>query len=308
MNSIEKALLRQQEQANLNKTANEQDNSDISQRDSIDDIGSLNVIDNSIINEESQDDEIIEADIPSPDRINIDLDKLHKKGFVTSGSSRQIIDEEFRSIKRKILENAFGLISQSLTNPNIIMVTSSRPGEGKTFTAVNLALSIALEQDKTVLLVDADVLRPNVMKTLELKNQVGLMEFLLGEKANLAEVLCRTNVPKLRIIAAGKRHHLSTELLASEKMFHAVEEMANRYRDRVIIIDSPPLLGINETAVLAKLAGQAIVVAEENKTKLADIQKAVSHLNPEMAIGFVVNKAENSGSDNGYGYYYNGDE
>lgn len=242
-----------------------------------------------------------------PESIEIDLFKMEEKGFVSTSAKRRLINEEYRAIKRKILDNAFGPLSKSLNNSNIIMVTSSRPGEGKTFTAVNLALSIALEQDKTVLLVDADVLRPNVMRTLELQNQDGLMEYLLGEKSDIAEVMCQTNVPNLRIIPAGKSHHLSTELLASEKMYEAVQEFANRYPDRVVIVDTPPLLGINETAILANLAGQAIVVAEEQSTKITDIQEAVGHLNPDMAIGFVVNKAQNIRKDGtGYGYYYAG--
>jgi receptor protein-tyrosine kinase len=239
--------------------------------------------------------------------IELDLELLQQKGFVSTSSERRIINEEYRAIKRKLLTNAFGPLSSSLKNSNIIMVTSSRPGEGKTFTAVNLALSIALEQDKTVLLVDADVLRPNVMKTLELKNTTGLMEFLLGERADISDVMCSTNLSNLKIIPAGKAHHLSTELLASSKMFEAVEEFANRYEDRVVIVDTPPLLGINETAILANLAGQAIVVTEESKSKLADIKNAVSQLNSEMAIGFVVNKATNIKEDGaGFGYYYAG--
>ena len=239
--------------------------------------------------------------------IDIDLAMLEQKGFVSTNSQRQLINEEYRAIKRKLLDNAFGPLSKSLNNSNIIMVTSCRPGEGKTFTAINLALSIALEKDKTVLLVDADVLRPNVMKTLELENRQGLMEYLLGEKENLSDVMCKTNLDNLRIIPAGKSHHLSTELLASEKMFEAVEEFANRYTDRVVIVDTPPLLGINETAVLANLAGQALVVTEESKTKLLDVELAVKQLNPEMAIGFIVNKSEKVDSGNtGYGYYYAG--
>jgi protein-tyrosine kinase len=239
--------------------------------------------------------------------IVIDLVAMEEKGFVSTSAERRQINEEYRAIKRKILDNAFGALSRSLTNSNIVMITSSRPGEGKTFTAVNLALSIALEQDKTVLLVDADVLRPNIMRTLELENQEGLMEYLLSEKKDISEVMCNTNVPNLRIIAAGKTHHLSTELLASERMYEAVQEFANRYTDRVVIIDTPPLLGINETAILANLAGQAIVVTEENSSRLADIQQSVSQLNPEIAIGFVVNKAQKSSSDgSGYGYYYYG--
>ncbi|MCF2947762.1 XrtA-associated tyrosine autokinase [Paraglaciecola aquimarina] len=239
--------------------------------------------------------------------IHIDLGILNEKGFVSTDTQRKLINEEYRAIKRKLLDNAFGPLSKSLNNSNIIMVTSSKPGEGKTFTAINLALSIALEKDKTVLLVDADVLRPNVMRTLELKNKEGLIEFLLGEKESLAEVINTTNLDNLRIIPAGKSHHLSTELLASEKMFQAVEEFANRYPDRVVIVDTPPLLGINETAILANLAGQALVVTEEYKTKLVDVDKAVQQLNPDMAIGFVVNKSEKVNSDGaGYGYYYSG--
>ncbi|WP_293758828.1 XrtA-associated tyrosine autokinase [uncultured Paraglaciecola sp.] len=239
--------------------------------------------------------------------IQIDFEMLEKKGFVSTNSQRQLINEEFRAIKRKLLDNAFGPLSKSLKNSNIIMVTSSRPGEGKTFTAINLALSIALEKDKTVLLVDADVLRPNVMKTLELERKQGLMEYLLGENQDISEVMYKTNLDNLRIIPAGQSHHLSTELLASEKMFEAVEEFANRYTDRVVIVDTPPLLGINETAILANLAGQALVVTEESKTKLVDIEEAVKQLNPEMAIGFVVNKSEKVNTKGlGYGYYYAG--
>jgi protein-tyrosine kinase len=245
--------------------------------------------------------------IISNETIPIDFNMLEEKGFVSINSKRRLINEEYRAIKRKILDNAFGPLAKSLKNSNIIMVTSSRPGEGKTFTAINLALSIALEQDKTVLLVDADVLRPNVMKTLKLENKQGLVEYLLGEKENIAEVMCKTNLDNLRIITAGRFHHLSAELLASQRMFDAVEEFANRYTDRVVIVDTPPLLGVNETAILANLAGQAIVVTEEAKTKLFDIENAIKQLNPDMAIGFVVNKSDKGTADSsGYGYYYAG--
>jgi len=252
-------------------------------------------------------DKVTANKVVSNAKIILDLEMLAQKGFVSTDSRRQVINEEFRVIKRKLLDNAFGPLSKSLKNSNIIMVTSARQGEGKTFTAINLALSIALEQDKTVLLVDADVLRPNVMKTLELKNEQGLMEYLLGEKDDISEVMCRTNLDKLRIITAGKSHHLSAELLASERMFAAVEEFANRYTDRIVIVDTPPLLGINETAILANLAGQAVVVTEEFKSKLVDVENAVKHLRPEMAIGFIVNKTEQvSLEGGGYGYYYAG--
>ncbi|WP_416306667.1 XrtA-associated tyrosine autokinase [Neptunicella sp. SCSIO 80796] len=237
------------------------------------------------------------------DRAYLQLN-LDDKYFVTPNSIKHSIGEEFRAIKRKVLSNAFGPLSKTLNNSNIIMVSSANPNEGKTFTAVNLALSIALEQDKTVLLVDADVLRPNVMKTLGVTYDNGLMEYLLGEVDDISDVIYHTNVEKLRIIPAGKSHHLSTEMLASEKMLDIVNEFATRYSDRVVIFDSPPLLGINETAIMTNLAGQAVVVIEEGKTKLADISTAVEQLNPDMAKGFVVNKSQKGNQAQGYGYGY----
>lgn len=239
------------------------------------------------------------AKSPAP----ISLQEL-QKGFV-SNQGRNIINEEFRAIKRKVLSNAFGPLSKTLTNSNIIMVTSPNPNEGKTFTAINLALSIALEQDKTVLLVDADVLRPSVMKTINQPFENGLMEYLLGDVDDLSQVIHHTSLDTLRIIPAGKTHHLSTELLASEKMLETVNDFANRYSDRVVIFDTPPLLGINETAILANLAGQAVVVVHEGKTSLTRVSQAVDQLNPNMAKGFVINKAKKPADDGTYyGYYY----
>lgn len=238
--------------------------------------------------------------------LNIDLDRLERNGHVSLSGVRKGINEEYREIKRKLLANAFGPLSSTLKNSNIIMVTSGRPSEGKTFTATNLALSIASEQDKTVLLVDADVLKPNVLNTFGLQRQRGLMEYLTGEVDDIADVLYPTNVDKLKIIPAGRTHHLSTELLASQKMHETVDEFANRYPDRIVIIDTPPLIGITESAILANFAGQAVVVTEEGRSKLSDIRLSVERLNPDMAIGFVVNKVVNKdANDPGYyGYYY----
>lgn len=239
--------------------------------------------------------------------IDIDLERLEALGFVTLTNARRQINEEYREIKRKLIQNAFGPLSKTLPNSNIIMVSSARPSEGKTFTAVNLALSIAAEQDKTVLLVDADVLKPNVLRTLGVEAKQGLMDYLLGETDNISNVIYRTNVPKLRIIPAGSSHHLSTELLASGIMNETVNEFSTRYKDRVVIIDTPPLIGINESAVLASFAGQAVIVVEEGRSKLHDIQQSVERLNPDMAIGFVVNKSIASSESGGYyGYSYYG--
>ncbi len=235
--------------------------------------------------------------------IGIDLQRLDARHFVTLTTERRLIYEEFRVIKRKLINNAFGPLSSTLKHPNLIMVSSSRPAEGKTFTSVNLALSIALEQDKTVLLVDADVLRPNVSRTLEISLPVGLTDFLSNDQVGVTDIMYSTNVERLKIIAAGRPHHLSTELLASDKMAALVEEFATRYPDRIVIFDAPPLLGVNETAILAGMCGQAVIVCEERKTKLNELEKALSMLPKDLAVGFVINKAHYS-QDKGYGYGY----
>lgn len=251
----------------------------------------------------------------SPAKVKVETDKpifvidetmIEKKGMVSVSGNKTLINEEYREIKRKLLSNGFGPISKTLNNSNIIMVSSARPSEGKTFNAINLALSIAAEQDKTVLLVDADVLKPSILRSLELEERKGLMEYLTGEVNSISDVLYHTSIDKLKIVPAGRTHRLSTELLASQKMHETIDEFANRYPDRVVIIDTPPLIGITESAVLANFAGQAVVVVEENRSKMHDIQEAVKRLNPEMAIGFVVNKSVNSEpTDLGYYGYHN---
>jgi receptor protein-tyrosine kinase len=300
MNTIERALAKKQQSGSGN-----------------DDTGSKETEQSTSVNEGNRplEDTDLKNELSSSDspekgqnlKLDIDLDSMEDKGYVSITNSRRLVNEEYRAIKRKVLNNAFGPLSKTLENSNVIMVSSPRPNDGKTFTAINLALSIALEQDKTVLLVDADVLRPSVMRELGVSFDKGLMEYLLGDVTSLSEVMYSTNIEKLKVIPAGKSHHLSTELLASEKMWETVQEFSRRYSDRVVIFDTPPLLGINETAILANLAGQAVVVIKENSSKVSDINEAVQQLSPDMSKGFVVNQSTQSGEGSGYyGYYYSG--
>lgn len=234
--------------------------------------------------------------------ICIENARLTERGFVHSGGDLTHLQEEFRHIKRKLINNAFGNVSKTLKNSNLIMVTSANPNEGKTFISINLALSIALEQDKTVLLVDADVLRPSIHRELEFENRSGLLDYLTGDITNLSDIISPTSIPNLRILSAGNSHHLSNELLASERMENLAKELADRYPDRVVIFDCPPLLGVTETPVLADLVGQAVIVVEESKTKIEHLKKATSQLNEDLALGFVVNKTIKTSKDV-YGYY-----
>lgn len=249
--------------------------------------------------------------------ICLDTGKLQQKNFLAlnnlgkennSNKEQAILHEEFRHIKRKLLSNAYGAISTTLHNPNLIMITSAQANEGKTFISINLALSIAVEQDKTVLLIDADVLKPSIPKELGFSAKLGLIDYLNGNVDSVADIMYATNIEKLKIIPAGELHYLANELLASEKMSALCEELQQRYSDRLIIFDCPPILGINETSVLAQLMGQALIVVEENKSSITEIQKANEMLPDTLAKGLILNKAIHSQKElyghYGYGYGY----
>ena len=257
-----------------------------------------------IVEPETQELSNTETAVKVDQKAALSLDKtgLAERGYLIDNGTRKSIKDEFRQIKRKLLNNAFGNASKTLEHSNLIMVSSAKPNEGKTFVAINLALSIALEQDKTVLLVDADVLRPSVIRELGIAEQPGIIDYLLGKSKQVSDILYNTDIDKLKLIPAGKPHHLSNELLASEKMATLANELANRYPDRIVIFDCPPLIGVTETLVLANLMGQAIIVVEESKTSIADIKFATEHLNEDLALGLVLNKAIRSHKDL-YGYY-----
>lgn len=257
------------------------------------------------VNKGGEDEEAIpfqDAD-ESGSRVNLDFERLAAAGMVTPDAERSQVAEEFRHIKRPLLLNAFGEGALPRPDRNLIMVTSARPHEGKTFTAINLALSIALERDRTVLLVDADVARPSVSRVLDFPGTAGLVDFLADHDRRLSDLMLQTSLPKLRILPAGRRHAHSTELLASESMQQLAQELAERYPDRVVVFDSPPLLATSEAAVLAGLMGQVVMVVEAGKTKQQEVKEAIALLNPDQYVGLVLNKSSRPfGADYYYGY------
>ncbi len=236
-------------------------------------------------------------------RVEINLTQLHHLGMVTPDQGKTLVAEEFRLIKRPLIKNAFNQGAGPIKHGNLIMVTSSLPKEGKTFCAINLAMSIAMEMDHTVLLVDADVARPSVLRTLGLKSETGLMDILLDDKLDLADVMLKTNVETLSILPAGKSHNHATELLASQVMSSLLDEIANRYPDRIVIFDSPPLLLTTEASVLASHMGQIVMVVEAETTTQHAVKDALRQIETCANINLVYNKAKAFPGGNYYGYY-----
>jgi protein-tyrosine kinase len=241
---------------------------------------------------------------PGVRKVDLDLARMRDAGMVTAASGRTSLLEDFRVIKRPLLKRAFSEGAAGRPN-NLIMITSSLPGEGKTYCAINLAMSIAMELDHTVLLVDADVARPSVLRTLGLPAQRGLMDILIDDKLDLSDVMLRTNVDTLSILPAGTSTPRATELLASSTMSSLVNEIANRYPDRVIIFDSPPLLLTSEASVLAGHMGQIVMVVEAQGTTQHAVKEALRQLEGCSNVNLIYNKARDiPGIEETYDYHY----
>lgn len=226
-------------------------------------------------------------------------------GGVTPNEDKTQIVEEFRIIKRPLLTNAFSTNAGS-NNGNLIMVTSALAGEGKSFCSINLAISIAMEMDHTVLLVDADVARPSLPRYLGLgeRDDRGLMDVLLDDRLMLSDVIHRTNIEKLTLLTAGRKSRHSTELLASQGMSALLREVAQRYNDRIIIFDSPPLLLTSESRVLASQMGQIVLVVEAETTTQRTVLEALRHIETCDNVNLIFNKARTFAGGEYYGYYY----
>lgn len=248
-------------------------------------------------------------DPPQTKKVEIDLEQLRLLGMVSPHTERSTISEEFRRIKRPLLDKIFNKSGKPVAHNNLIMVSSSLPGEGKTFCAVNLAISIALELDHTVLLVDADVARPAVPRYLTITQdreeyKKGLMDILLDKDLDLSDVMLRTNIDKLTLLRAGRNHKHATELLASHSMNSLLDEISQRYPDRVIIFDTPPLLLSTEARVLATQMGHIVLVVEAGSTTQNAVKDLLSQFKSTDNVSLIYNKAPEFEGASYYGDYY----
>ncbi|HHL45265.1 MAG TPA: tyrosine-protein kinase family protein, partial [Gammaproteobacteria bacterium] len=234
----------------------------------------------------------------------IDFAALKQEGFLSPSDRRSRQAEEYRTIKRPLLNNAFGKEASLVEHGNLIMVTSAMPAEGKTFTSINLAISMAMEQDFTVLLVDCDDLRCSTSRLLEVDDSIGLVDVLQDPELDLSDAILSTSLPRLRVLPAGRSLGHTPELLASERMQRLINELSERYADRVIIFDTPPLLATSQAAVLAQLMGQILVVVEAGKTPLQAVQDAIAQIDQNKAVGMVLNKSPEVFKSDYYGGYY----
>jgi non-specific protein-tyrosine kinase len=186
---------------------------------------------------------------------------------------------------------------------NTFMITSALPGEGKTLTAINLALTFAKAFNQTVLLVDSDLRQQRVHEYLGFESDCGLIDYLLGERP-LQDLIVWPGIEKLTVISGGRQVYESTELLGSPRMKELVHEMKSRYPDRFVFFDAPPLLAGADAMAFAPLVDGILLVVEAGRTALPDIQKALAMIPREKFIGFTLNRNRAPDKKYGYGYGY----
>lgn len=233
--------------------------------------------------------------------VNLDLVRLREQGLLPPEHASARVTDEFRRIKWPLLATAFGRETQPVERGNLIMIASCVPDEGKTFTAVNLAMTIALERDCTVLLVDADAAKPNISRVLGIEGRPGVVDALSSDIANLEDAVLDTPVAGLCLLPAGQRNVRAPELFASNRMDQIAAELAAQDPNRVVIFDSSPLLATNEAHLLARVVGQILVVVRANHTLQPVVREALALLDRSKAISFMLNQ-----TDAGFGEYYGG--
>jgi protein-tyrosine kinase len=241
---------------------------------------------------------------PTRQQLVLDRGRLANYGVSIPSSARSRTVEEFRLVKRNLIT----AWSQSDATSDqrasrLIMVTSARPGEGKTFSALNLALAFASERDVKALLVDVDTQHSSLPKIIGIPGDQGIVDVLAGN-LDLSDVLIQTNINNLMILPAGRGGPHVPELLSSREMGVLLDDMALRLGDRYTIIDTPPCMASSDAAALAPLVGQIVFVVEAYNTQQAEIEAALSVLSACPRISLLLNKSDAQASEHfgSYGY------
>ena len=244
----------------------------------------------------------------APKGVRLKYTEMRRRGMIMPDNLRSNISFEYRAIKRKLLAAARSQGSNALSN-NLMMVTSALPGEGKTYTAANLAFALAAERDLHVLLIDADVIRPSVQTFFDQPSGPGLTDLLNGKCSNVGQVIHRCeDIHNLSVIFAGARDEHTPELISSQRTIGLLTEMSRRYNDRIIIFDTPPVLASAEAATLAAYMHQAILVVAWAEPNRDQIQRALDNVSACRNVNLIFNKAPKWQKGHSDYYYYYTDE
>jgi receptor protein-tyrosine kinase len=230
-------------------------------------------------------------DSPSPDAPLVDAISLERAGMVDWSRTRTRISEEFRLVQRQILRSAFGPGAEPGFS-NLLLITSARPGEGKSFMSTNLAGSIARQGDHHVLLVDADSKRDSISYSLGLAQARGLLDLAANPKLDPSPLIAGTPIVRLSILPVGCERERSAELFSTKDMIRLIQSLGRRYADRLLILDAPPCLSTSDPAVLAQVVGQILFVVEADRTQRDEIEASLDLIQACQTITLVLNKQQ----------------
>ncbi|HKT85377.1 MAG TPA: capsular biosynthesis protein [Novosphingobium sp.] len=235
----------------------------------------------------------------------IDRERLREQGLIVPEGAVTTLLEEFRIVKRQLLVQAADLRRQKAgPSAQRILISSPHPGEGKTYCALNLALSIAAEKESEVLLVDADFAKPSILSVLGLPGGPGLMDALMDESIDVLDCVLGTDIPGLRVLPAGDTSNHDSEYLASSRTAKVLERLTQGAPHRMVIFDSPPALAASPAAELAKYVGQAVVIVRADKTGRGALEDSISLLSGCPNVQLLLNAAQFSPSGRRFGSYY----
>lgn len=236
----------------------------------------------------------------------LDRGRLASYGITIPSSARSRTVEEFRLVKRNLMTQfAQGDSSTDQRSGRLIMITSARPGEGKTFISLNLALAFASERDVKALLVDVDTQHSSLQTILGIPSDQGIVDVLAGN-CELSEALIQTNILNLMVLPSGRGGPHVPELFSSNKMANLMAEMTRQFTDRYIIIDTPPCMASSDAAALAPLVGQIVFIVEAHHTQQMEVEASLSMLSACPRISLLLNKSATSAGEHfgSYEYYY----
>jgi protein-tyrosine kinase len=236
-----------------------------------------------------------------PRTIHVDRNALRRTGLLPPESQGHELGTQYRVIKRPLLLNAFGPQNPGAASARIIMVASALPGDGKTFSCINIALSLALEREYSVVLVDGDAIKPEISRRFGMKNEPGLLDLLDDPTRPVESLIYPTDVPRLSMLPAGRQSDSSGELIASGRLREVCQSLVDKFPKRIVLFDSSPILVTSEARVLAAVAGQVVLVVKAGFTPQQAVKDAVEALGADKNIYLVLNQIDHLG---GMAYYH----
>jgi protein-tyrosine kinase len=252
---------------------------------------------------------LVESEVPEADggrfRVHIDRAALRAAGYLPEADLDRRFADEYRQIKRPLLEAAFAPeAANTRPSPRLVMMASALPGDGKTFTSINLALSLARERDSSVVLVDADVAKPHISAIFGVQNQPGLLDALSDPTLDITSLILPTDSGGLSVLPAGRVRDGATELLASRRMGELTRQILARHPRCVALFDSPPLIVSSESRAVATAMGQVVLVVRAGQTSRDALLEAMDMLGRDRSVSLVLNQGRRSLTDGLYGYEY----